>query len=99
MKQSTLEPGLLYVLRVYVVLGRFLTPSVPILLFLVVYLFLPWWRRRMGHLFLPMALILLAAQGILANYLTLHWSVPLSTREPAAFSLMLPTWCQRRCCG
>lgn len=114
MKQNALEPGLLYVLRVYAVLlaifvplfwrgfspmfgvegalGRFLTPSVPILLFLVVYLFMPWWRRRMGRLFLPIALVLLAAQGILANYLTVHWSVPPPSREPAALSFMLRAW-------
>src|ERR1044071_7145860 len=77
MKQTTLEPGLLQTLRVYVVVvttlipfiwhsysptlgveGSFqqlFTPGQPVLLFLVVYLFLPWWQQRMGRAFLPIA--------------------------------------------
>ncbi|HKG53174.1 MAG TPA: hypothetical protein VKB04_02860, partial [Anaerolineales bacterium] len=79
MKQTTLEPGLLQTLRVYVIvttilipfiwhsysptlgvegrLQRLITPGQPVLVFLVIYLFLPWWQHRMGRAFLPVAFI------------------------------------------
>jgi signal transduction histidine kinase len=114
MKQTTLEPGLLQALRVYVIgiflllpfvwrsysptlgvqgsLQRFITPGQPVLAFLVFYLVFPWWQRRMGRAFLPVAFILLAAQAIFGNYLTLHWLVPPPMRETAALALMMRAW-------
>lgn len=114
MKQTTLEPGLLNTLRVYVLvstilipfmwhrfspafgvqgtLAQFLTPGEPVLIFLVIYLFMPWWQRRMEGLFLPVAFLLLAAQVILGNYLTLLWSVPPAMRAFASLALMLRAW-------
>jgi signal transduction histidine kinase len=114
MKQTTLEPGLLQTLRVYVIvvtilipfiwhsyspmLGvegsfqRLITPGQPVLVFLVIYLFLPWWQQHMGRAFLPLAFILLAAQSVFGNYLTLQWLVPPPMREAAALMLMLRAW-------
>ena len=114
MKQTTLEPGLLQTLRVYVIvttilipfiwhsysptlgvegrLQRLITPGQPVLVFLVIYLFLPWWQHRMGRAFLPVAFILLAAQAVFGNYLTLQWLVPAPMREAAALMLMLRAW-------
>jgi hypothetical protein len=98
MKQSTLEPGLLNTLRVYVItttillpfvwqrfspalgvqgtLAQFITPGEAVLVFLVIYLLVPWWQSRMGRLFLPVAFLLLASHVIVGNYLTLNWLVP-----------------------
>jgi len=114
MKQTTLEPGLLQTLRVYVVvtmillpflwhsysssfgvegsLRRLITPGQPVIVFLAVYLFFPWWQQRMGRAFLPVAFILLAAQAVFGNYLTLQWLVPPPMRESAALVLMLRAW-------
>ena len=114
MKQSTLEPGLLQTLRVYVVvvtlllpfiwrsysptlgvegsLQRLITPGMPVLVFLIVYLFFPWWQQRMGGAFLPVAFLLLAIQAVFGNYLTLQWLVPPSKQEAAALMLMMRAW-------
>ena len=114
MKQTTLEPGLLQSLRVYVILmaflvplvwrsfspmfgvegllQQFLTPGQVVLLFLVIYLSFPWWQRLMGRAFLPVAFILLGAQAVFGNYLTLHWYVPPPFRDIVATALMLRTW-------
>src|SRR6476660_1231887 len=114
MKQSTLEPGFLQTLRVYVLvialllpvtwhsfsptfgvegnLQQLLTPGMPILLFLLIYLWFPWWQRHMGGLFMPLAFLLLAAQSVLGNYLTLQWLVPPPLRDFTAVALMLRTW-------
>ena len=106
MKQTTLEPGLLQTLRVYVILmtillpfvwrafsrtlgvegslSQYLTPGQPVVVFLIIYLSFPWWQRRMGRAFLPVAFLLLAAQAIFGNYLTLQWLVPPPMRDTAA---------------
>src|SRR5919197_279889 len=99
MKQRTLEPSLVQLLRIYTIISAvlipllwrmlsstlgvrtssllvFIHPGEPVLLFLVVYLSVPWWQRIMGRLFLPVALLLLAAQSVLGNYLTLQWFIP-----------------------
>ena len=110
MKQTTLEPGLLQTLRVYVILmtillpfvwrafsqtlgvegslSQYLTPGQPVVVFLIIYLSFPWWQRRMGRAFLPVAFLLLAAQAIFGNYLTLQWLVPppMRDRETVSFS-------------
>jgi signal transduction histidine kinase len=114
MKQSTLEPGLLQTLRVYVlvialllpvtwhafsptfgvggILQQLITPGMPILLLLLIYLWFPGWQQRMGRLFIPVAFLLLTAQAVLGNYLTLQWLVPPSMRGYAALALMLRAW-------
>lgn len=114
MKQTTLEPGLLNTLRVYVLvstvllplvwhrfspafgvqgtLAQFITPGQPVLLFLVIYLFMPGWQQRLGRFFLPMAFLLIAIQVLMGNYLTLLWSVPPSMRAFASLALMLRAW-------
>src|ERR1051325_2025553 len=73
-------------------LGGFFTPGMPVLLFLVIYAIFPWWQRRMGQLFLPFALFLLALQAIFGNYLTLLWLVPSHTRELAVLLFMSRVW-------
>jgi signal transduction histidine kinase len=114
MKQSTPEPGLLQVLRVYVIVsvlllpliwrnislslgieapfGGFLTPGQPLLLFLMIYVIFPWWQRRMGRFFLPVAILLLAVQSIFGHYLTLLWLVPPPARAEVALLLMTRAW-------
>ena len=114
MKQTTLEPGLLQTLRVYVILmtillpfvwrafsrtlgvegslSQYLTPGQPVVVFLIIYLSFPWWQRRMGRAFLPVAFPLLGAQAIFGNYLTLQWLVPPPMRDTAALVLMLRAW-------
>ena len=114
MKRTTLEPGLLQTLRVYVVIMTILlpfiwhsysptlgvegsfrqlfTPGQPVLVFLVVYLFFPWWQQHLGRAFLPVAYILLAAQAVFGNYLTLVWLVPAPLRDSAALMLMMRAW-------
>ena len=114
MKQTTLEPGLLQTLRVYVVviavllpvtwhsfsptfgvegnLQQLITPGMPILLFLLIYLWFPGWQQRMGRLFVPVAFLLLASQMVFGNYLTLQWLVPPPMRGFTAVALMLRTW-------
>ncbi|HET9908523.1 MAG TPA: sensor histidine kinase [Anaerolineales bacterium] len=114
MKQSTLEPGLLQTLRVYVVLiavllpitwrsfsptlgvagglQQFVTPGMPLILLLLIYMWFPGLERRIGRLFVPIGYLLLAAQAILGNYLTLQWLVPPPMHDFAAVTLMLRTW-------
>ena len=46
----------------------------------------------MGQAFLPVAFILLAAQTVFGNYLTLQWLVPPPMRGFAAVALMLRAW-------
>jgi signal transduction histidine kinase len=114
MKQTPLEPGLLQVMRVFVVvsllllpliwraiskltgieapLGGFLTPGEPVLLFMVLYLIVPWWQRHMGRFFLPVAILLLAMQAIFGNYLGLFWLVPPPARPEIALIFMVRIW-------
>ena len=114
MKQSTLEPGLLQTLRVYVVLiavllpiiwrsfsqtlgvegtlQQFVTPGMPLILLLLIYMWFPGLEQRMGRLFVPVGFLLLAAQAILGNYLTLQWLVPPPMRDFTAVALMMRTW-------
>ena len=114
MKQTPLEPGLLQVLRVFVVgtflllplisggisiltgreapFGGFLTPGHPVLLFMVLYLTVPWWQRHMGRFFLPVAIFLLAMQAIFGNYLALLWWMPPHARADIALLYMVRIW-------
>jgi len=48
---------------------------------LLVYTSWPWWRRKMGRAFFPLALLVKSAQPVVGDYLTLIWFVPLSSRE------------------
>lgn len=73
-------------------LQQLLTPGMPILLFLLVYLWFPGWQQRMGRLFVPVAFLLLASQTVFGNYLTLQWLVPPGMRDFTAVALMLRTW-------
>src|SRR5689334_4379693 len=61
-------------------LAQFITPGQPVLVFLAIYLLVPWWQRRMGGLYLPVAFLLLASHVIVGNYLTLEWLVPAPMR-------------------
>lgn len=114
MKQNALEPGLLQVLRVYVIasgllilfslrafgpmlgieapLGGFLTPGLLVFPFTLIYVMFPWWQRRLGRLFLPIAILLLAVQAIFGSYQTLQWLVPPQTRELAVLVFMTRVW-------
>jgi signal transduction histidine kinase len=73
-------------------LAQFITPGQVVLVFLVIYLLIPWWQRRMGRLFLPVALLLLTCQLVVGNYLTLEWLVPPPMRGYAALALLLHAW-------
>jgi signal transduction histidine kinase len=73
-------------------LQRLITPGQPVLVFLVIYLFFPWWQQHMGRAFLPVAFILLAAQSVFGNYLTLQWLVAPPMQEAAALILMMRAW-------
>ena len=114
MRQTTPEPNLVSLLRLYVIitavalplvwgnlrpmlnvntaLPPFIIPGEAVLIFLVFYLSFPWWQRRLGRFYLPLALILMAIQSIVGNHLTLIWWVPLESQQVAAFTLMLRTW-------
>jgi signal transduction histidine kinase len=67
-------------------------PNLPVLIFLAIYTFVPWWQERMGRAFLPTALGLFALQGMLGNYISLLWSVPPDVRELGALAFMLRLW-------
>ena len=73
-------------------LQQFVTPGMPLILLLLIYMWIPWVERRMGHLFVPIGFLLLAAQAVLGNYLTLQWLVPPPMRETAALALMMRAW-------
>ncbi len=73
-------------------LPNLITPGQPVVLFVVIYLFVPWFQRHMGSAFLPVALLLLAAQAVFGNYLTLQWMVPPPFRGLASLALMLRAW-------
>src|SRR5688572_10865659 len=114
MKQTTLEPNLVPLLRLYVIINvvtlplvwgfirpllgvntdlpSFIIPGELVLVFLVFYLSFPWWQRRLGHAYLPLALTLLTLQAIIGNYLTLIWWIPLESQQVAAITFMLRTW-------
>ena len=70
----------------------FIPPSTPILLFLIVYTNFPWWQKRMGRAFLPVALVLMAVQAIGGSYTILYWFVPASSRELTTLAFMLRLW-------
>jgi signal transduction histidine kinase len=46
----------------------------------------------MGHLFLPTALLLLAAQAVLGSYLNVLWFVPPQSRDIAVLVFMIREW-------
>ena len=46
----------------------------------------------MGRLFMPVGFLLLAAQAVFGNYLTLQWLVPPPMRDFTAVALMLRAW-------
>ena len=73
-------------------LAQFITPGQVVLVFLVIYLLVPWWQSRMGRLFLPVAFLLLASHVVVGNYLTLQWLVPSPMRGYAALALLLHAW-------
>ena len=70
----------------------FITPSTPIHLFLILYTTFPWWQRRMGRAFLPVALILIGVQAIGGSYIILYWFTPASSMELTTLALMLRLW-------
>jgi signal transduction histidine kinase len=70
----------------------FITPSTPILLFLIIYTTFPWWQKRMGRAFLPVALVLIAVQAIGGSYTTLYWFVPAGSKELTTLAFMLRLW-------
>ena len=70
----------------------FIPPSTPILLFLIVYTIFPWWQKRMGRAFLPVALVLMAVQAIGGSYATLYWFVPAGAKELTTLAFMLRSW-------
>lgn len=73
-------------------LDQFIRPTLPVLIFLLIYTTFPWWQQRMGRAFLPVALLLIGAQAIAGNYLTLQYLIPPPMRELALLPLMLRLW-------
>src|SRR5947209_5382756 len=114
MKQDSLEPGLLQLLRLYLIVGALTMPlfrrglgavfgmngplenylwlNLPVTLFLICYITLPWWQRVMGRAFLPIALIVFAGHAILEKYVTLQWSLAPDVRELVTLLFMLSLW-------
>jgi signal transduction histidine kinase len=79
-------------LGIDVALDQLIRPTWPVLVFLLIYTMVPWWQRWMGRAFLPIALVLLAAQAIGGSYVTLQSLAPPDVRELAAPVFMLRLW-------
>lgn len=73
-------------------LDRFIRPTLPVLIFLLIYTTFAWWEQKMGRAFLPVALLLMGAQAVVGNYLTLQNLIPTQMRELAFLPLMLRLW-------
>jgi signal transduction histidine kinase len=61
-------------------------------LFLVAYTWIPWWRNRLGRLYMPLLIATASINVILEKYLTLSWLIPPGQRELATLLLMVKTW-------
>ena len=60
--------------------------------FLVLFMWLPWWREKLGRAFLPIGLVVVSIDLLLDKYLTLLWLVPPDQQELELLMLMLRTW-------
>jgi signal transduction histidine kinase len=72
-------------LGIYIVLAT----SMP--LFLVIYTRFAWWRR-LGRLFLPIALLVIAVGVLAEKSIILQWFIPPDRRELVTLLLMLRLW-------
>ena len=60
--------------------------------FLVLYMWIPWWRDKLGRAFLPIGLVLVSIDILADKFLTLLWLVPPDQQELELVMLMLRIW-------
>lgn len=73
-------------------LDAYFVLTVPFALFFIAFTWLPWFHRRLGSAFLPVALIGITAQAIGEKFINLGWFMPLGTRDVVALGLMVRVW-------
>ena len=61
-------------------------------IFLVLFMWIPWWREKLGRAFLPIGLVIVSIDILSDKYLTLRWLVPPDQQELELLMLMLRTW-------
>lgn len=79
-------------LGIEVPFGRWLAVTLSVPLVLLLYTWGPWWRQRLGRAFLPLALVIGAANILLDKYLTLAWLVQPAQRELDLLLLIVRLW-------
>jgi signal transduction histidine kinase len=71
---------------------RWLWWTLTVPLFLLAYASIPWWRPRLGRVYLPSYLVITSIYIILDKYLTLVYIVPPAQQELTVLILMLRLW-------
>ena len=61
-------------------------------IFLVLFMWIPWWREKLGRAFLPIGLIIVSIDILSDKYLTLLWLVSPDQQDLELLMLMLRTW-------
>jgi signal transduction histidine kinase len=72
--------------------GGALLLSLAIPVFLVFFTWIPWWRQKLGRIFVPISLALVSIDVLSDKYLTLLWLVPPDQRELELVMLMVRIW-------
>ena len=72
--------------------GATLLLSLAIPVFLVFFTWIPWWRQKLGWIFLPITLALVSIDILSDKYLTLLWLVPPDQQELELVMLMVRIW-------
>ena len=72
--------------------GGTLLLSLAIPIFLVFFTWIPWWREKLGRVFLPIGLALISIEIITDKYLTLLWLVPPDQQDLELIMLMMRIW-------
>jgi len=72
--------------------GGTLLLSLAIPVFLVLFTWIPWWRQKVGRIFVPITLALVSIDVLSDKYLTLLWLVPPDQQELELVMLMVRIW-------
>jgi signal transduction histidine kinase len=72
--------------------GGTLLLSLAIPVFLVFFTWIPWWRQKLGQIFVPLTLALVSIDVLSDKYLTLLWLVPPDQQELELVMLMVRIW-------
>ena len=72
--------------------GGTLLLSLGIPVFLVFFTWMPWWRQKLGRIFVPICLALVSIDVLSDKYLTLLWLVPPAQQELELVMLMVRIW-------